>query len=278
MKTEPWPISVLMPVYAGDNEQHLQVAIDSLLSQSYPAAEILIIADGPLTPALDAVIVASQERSTALIRLSLSVNRGMSAALNAGIKAARHEWLARMDADDICHPQRLERQVSYLQEHPHTVLLGSWIAEFDTNPDEPYALRKLPAAHADIARYARWRCPFNHMTVMYRKSTLLRLGGYHNFGMVGDDYELWARFLMAGEQVANLPEVLVKARASGDFFAKRRRGLTYFKHEVREINALYRLGLLHAGHYVFHFVLKAVVRLAPQPLVRLIYRGIRLSS
>lgn len=271
-------ISVLLPVYCGDRVDFLDQAIASLARQSYSADEILILADGPLQEQHYSLIKAWENKLPGLKRCELPENRGMAEALNLGIKTARNEWLARMDADDISLPDRFEKQVRYLKERPFLSILGGWIEEFDENPDQPQAIRKLPEKHEQIASYAQWRCPFNHMTVMYRKSVLKKIGGYKNFGMVGDDYELWARFIKNGYLCANISGVLVKARASADFFSHRRRGWIYFKHELKEINALYSMGLLNPFHYAFHFLSKAAVRLSPPFLVRLIYKFIRLTS
>jgi glycosyltransferase involved in cell wall biosynthesis len=256
----------------------LDEALNSLAKQTLPAPEIVVIQDGPLTEALEAVLSQWQNKLPTLNWQKLKKNQGLSAALNAGIQAAQHHWLARMDADDICEPTRFEKQLTYLQKHPEIDVLGSWITEFETDIKQPSAVRKLPETHAEILRYARWRCPFNHMTVMYKKSVLEELGKYKNYGAVGDDYELWARFLMHGHKAANIQESLVWARTGQDFFSNRRRGIQYFKNELKEINDLYRLGLLNPLHYLFHFTVKAIVRLSPPALVRLIYKGIRKTS
>lgn len=267
-----------MPVYHGDQPQYVAEALESLRDQSLPADEIVLIQDGPVPTALETLLASYSNEMDTLRIIKLEKNQGLSNALNAGIKAASHEWLARMDADDICDPDRFKKQIELLQSQPELSIIGSWITEYDEHMQEEIAVRKLPATHEEIMSYARWRCPFNHMTVMYRKSALEQLGLYKNYGAVGDDYELWARFLMNGYKAANLQESLVKARTGKDFFSNRRRGIKYFKNELREINDLYKLGLINPLHYAFHFTIKAVVRLSPAPLVKLIYKGIRKTS
>ena len=116
------------------------------------------------------------------------------------------------------------------------------------------------------------------MTVMYRKSILQELGSYTNFGAVGDDYELWARFIMNKHKTANIQENLVKARAGNSMFKNRRRGLKYLRNEIAEINAVYALGLLKPWHYAFHVLVKSIVRLSPSCMVRFFYKGIRSTS
>ena len=272
------PFSVIMPFYKGDNAAHFSAALQSLYKQTLRADEVVLIQDGPVTPELTAVLKAWQSKMPEINHVELKENQGLSSALNAGINAAKHEWLARMDADDICKPNRFEKQLALIHRDESIAILGSWITEFDENMDVEIATRKLPETHAEILRYAQWRCPFNHMTVMYRKSVLQELGLYKNYGAVGDDYELWARFLMNGHRSGNIQEVLVDARTGKDFFGKRRRGWKYFKNEVREINDLYRLKMINPLQYAFHFSVKAVVRFSPPFVVKFIYKGIRKTS
>jgi glycosyltransferase involved in cell wall biosynthesis len=200
-------ISVVMPVYHEDVAEHFDLALESLSSQTLRANEILVVKDGPLTDALDDVLQRWIERDSSMKVVELKTNQGLSAALNAGIDAANYDWIARMDADDICRAQRFDKQWSLIQDDPELAILGSWIMEYDEDMNEEVGLRKLPEMHNEILRFAKWRCPFNHMTVMYKTSVIRELGKYKNYGAVGDDYELWARFLVNGHKSANLQEV-----------------------------------------------------------------------
>jgi len=275
--------SVILPVYKNDSPKFFDAAMQSLFDQTLRATEIVLIQDGPLTEDLENVVKKWEEQMPELNVLALPKNVGLSAALNTGIKAAKYEWLARMDSDDICKPDRFEKQLSYIEKHPEISIIGGWIAEFETVPGDVNSVRKLPETHAEIFAYAKWRCPFNHMTVMYKKSVITELGLYKTFedgntAGFGEDYELWARFLMNDYKAANIQEVLVDARTDKDFFTRRRRGMKYFKSEVNELNDLYKLGLINPLHYAVHFGMKAVVRFSPPALVKFIYKGIRKTS
>lgn len=272
------PISVVLPFYHGDKAAYLHEALLSIERQSLRATEVLLVQDGQVGKELEDLVKEWLERMPELRLVVRAENGGLSAALNTGIEAAQMEWLARMDADDICCADRFEKQWKVIEKQPDLAILGSWIEEYDEPMETAIAIRKLPADHKSIYAYARWRCPFNHMTVMYRKSVLSKIGLYKNYGAVGDDYELWARFLVHGYRSANLPEVLVKARTGEGFFGQRRRGWKYLRHEIREINDLYRIGLLKPWHYLFHFTVKAIVRLSPPVLVRFFYQLIRKTS
>lgn len=271
-------ISIILPYYQGDQADHLELALESLLNQTLKASEIVLIQDGPIPATLEGLVQKYANANPEIKKVILPQNKGLSAALNAGIEAASQEWLARMDADDICEIDRLEKQWRQIEADPDLAIIGAWIDEYDEEMQTLTATRRLPEEHEAIRNYAAWRCPFNHMTVMYRKSVLLEIGKYHDFGAVGDDYELWARFLMNGHKAYNIQEPLVKARAGKAMFSERRRGLKYLRNEIKEINALYRIGLLKPWHYVFHIVLKTIVRLAPGVVVKWIYKGIRRTS
>ena len=275
--------SVIMPVYAGDNHEHFSEALQSLENQTLKADEVVVIQDGPLTPALDGILESWKKQMPEINHVIIKKNAGLSNALNTGIKVAKHEWLARMDADDVCKPHRFKKQIELIKKIPNLAILGSWIAEFDEDPRNTRSIRKLPKTHQEILKYAQWRCPFNHMTVMYRKSVMEKLGMYKTFeddntAGFGEDYELWARFLVNGYKSANIQEVLVDARTDKDFFSKRRRGMKYFKSEINELNDLYKLGLINIPQYAIHFGMKAVVRFSPPFVVKFIYKGIRKTS
>lgn len=274
----PQAFSVIMPFYRGDQADHFDKAIQSLQEQTLIPDEVVLIQDGPVSWELENLVRDWQGRWSAINWVQLPKNLGLSGALNAGIEAAQHEWLARMDADDICRSDRFEKQLALIDSDPELAILGSWIEEFDEEMKESLAVRRLPETDPEIRSYARWRCPFNHMTVMYRKSILQDLGPYTNFGAVGDDYELWARFIMANHKTANIQENLVMARAGNSMFKNRRRGFKYLRNEIAEINALYALGLLKPWHYVFHVLVKSIVRLSPSWMVRIFYKGIRSTS
>jgi glycosyltransferase involved in cell wall biosynthesis len=268
-----YQFSVLMPVYAGDDPAHFHAALQSVLQQTRLPDELVVVKDGPLTPALEAVL--SELAHPSIRPVLRPQNGGLTAALNTGIAACKYPWIARMDADDICTPDRFEKQMAFLEANPEVSIVGSWIAEYDANMETVFGQRTVPASHTEIARYAQWRCPFNHMTVIYSKAAVTACGLYDDYGAVGDDYVLWVKLIQKGFITANLQEVLVMARGGQAFFNKRRRGFTYFKHELREINYFYQSGFIHLGQWMGHFVVKAFTRLSPAWVVKWIYKLIR---
>ena len=205
------PLSVLMAVYAGDRADWLADALSSLALQTRPAEEIIVVEDGPLPVQLSGVL---DEMTTRLPiqRIALTVNGGLSAALQAGLEQCRFELIARMDSDDIAEPQRFERQLAVLSTRRSLSVLGGYVAEFTDDPASPYAIRKVPTGEQKVAKVARWRSPVNHPAVMFRRADVMAVGGYSGFTGI-EDYYLWGKLLAAGRHIDNLPEILVRQRA-----------------------------------------------------------------
>ena len=200
-------VSVIMAVYNG--EKWLAEAIDSVLAQTYGDFEFLIHDDGS-TDGSPAILSDYAARDPRII-LSSAPNRGLPASLNLLIDEARGEFLARMDGDDICYPERFSRQVAYLDAHPDIAVLGSRVRVID-DAGRPVHFVKDPTDHAAIdARNIDGRTAISHPSVMMRRNALLAVGGYDTSFRSAQDLELWLRM---GEKfrLANFPEVLFDYR------------------------------------------------------------------
>ena len=122
--------SVPMSVYHAENPKFLLESFDSIARQTWQPSEIVLVEDGPLTPALEAVIQLLRDRFSILRTVQLEENQGLGAALNAGLAACRYELVARMDTDDIAVPWRFERQINEVSNDTTLSLVGSYVAEF----------------------------------------------------------------------------------------------------------------------------------------------------
>jgi glycosyltransferase involved in cell wall biosynthesis len=204
MHAEP-KVTVLMPAYNAG--KYIAEAIRSVLEQGFSDFELLIVDDGSSDDTRQVIGSFSDAR----LRLLEQENRGISAALNAGLLAARGYYIARFDADDICLPQRLARQVGFLDANPSYVLTGSEAEYILENGEHLFNFRCSAYSHAEIRKRLYHSCPFIHSSVMYRKKEVLEAGGYsvhaHNF----EDYLLWVTLIHAGK-FHNLPEMLIKVR------------------------------------------------------------------
>ncbi|MBV9996064.1 MAG: glycosyltransferase [Caulobacteraceae bacterium] len=211
----PPRVSVLMPAH--NAARWLGEAIESVLGQTLADLELLVVDDGSTDGSAE-ILRAFQQRDPRL-KVLVQPRRGLCDALNHGLAAARAPLLARLDADDLAHPERLERQAAFLAAQPQTGLVGAWAQEIDDGgrvvgqrrPEtDPHALSLL-LAHCN---------PFIHSSVMARTELLRRLGGYRCVFEAAEDYDLWLRVAEAAE-VVNLPEALVSYRVHDGGVSKR---------------------------------------------------------
>ena len=265
------PFSVLLSVYYKEKPVYLAQALDSILTQSILPNEIVIVKDGPLSKELEEVLDLYAAKHPIFKLVIHQKNLGLGISLRDGVLACANEFIARMDTDDIAMPDRFEKQLSYLIDHPEVSLVGSFVEEFSKSPDHPDSLTKLPVTHAEIVHFAKRRNPFRHMTVMFKKSVVLKAGNYRHF-LWFEDYDLWIRMLQSGTIAANLPEVLVKVRADKEMFA-RRGGFTYLVQDVKFQNFLLNSNFISWYTYATNVVLRVAVRLFPNRLRALIYKN-----
>jgi glycosyltransferase involved in cell wall biosynthesis len=264
-------LSVLISVYDKESPVFLDQCLESVAQQTLPADEVVIVEDGPLGEGLHSMIDAWRTMLP-IVSLRIAAHVGLGAALRAGLYACEGEYVARMDSDDICVPERFERQVTYLDANREVAVVGSAIAEFQQNPSMPQAIRRLPASGEALRRFARSRTPMNHMTVVFRKSSVVAAGNYESCQGF-EDYHLWARMLTLGYQLRNLKDVLVYARC-GNGMQARRGGFAYLKREIRFQSFLRRMGLLDMAGSVCNILIRGSVRLAPDSIRALLYRSL----
>lgn len=251
------PYSVLMSVYAKEEPPFFRLAIESMLAQTAAPEEFVLVCDGPLTPALDGVIAQYQQTHPALFRvIRLPENVGLGIALQEGLLACRNELVARMDADDIALPDRLEKQLAAMEEQGHPCIVGGQIAEFIGDPANIIGYRKVPITNEDIHSRAGFRCPVNHMTVLMRRSEVLAAGGYQHFPTY-EDYHLWTRLLARGCRFYNVPEVCCNVRVDPDFYT-RRSGWTYFVKTYRMEGFILENGLITKPQFWRNITLRFV--------------------
>lgn len=234
--------SVLMSVYHAEKAEYFRLSIESIFSQTILTNDFVLICDGPLTAELDQVIDELYRKHPDVLRIiRLGANRGLGHALNYGLVECRNELIARMDSDDIAPPDRCELQLKKFAEAPELAIVGGAIDEFEDTPDHIVSHKQMPESHEELLRYARMRNPFNHPTVMYRKSVILALGSYPN-NILHEDYALWANLLLSGAKGCNLPQTLCLMRVDSGLY-DRRGGMAYLKQAIKLRWQLYQKGL-----------------------------------
>lgn len=211
--------SVLSSVYFKENPEYLRLSLDSIFNQSFNPNEVVLIKDGSLTSELDLIIDEYQNKYQSLKVILLKENKGLAVALNEGLKYCSYELVARMDTDDIAHPNRFERQSNFMNENKHIDVVGSFATKIDEYGIEK-EIMKVPVTHEEILKYI-WTCPFIHPSVMFRKNKIQNIGSYNpNVGPRQDDYELWFRCAINGLKFANIPEPLLYYRFFSDSLRK----------------------------------------------------------
>lgn len=207
MKTIP-QISVLMSVYNG--AAFIREAISSILNQSFSEFEFIIIDDGSTDNSAEIVRRFSDDR----IRFFQERNRGIVTALNQGIRLAKCGWIARMDADDISLPHRLQHQWEYICQHPDVVAVGGIVHLIDANNHELGISQIPPCDHEGILTNLlnpATRHGLAHSSVMMRKEAVIKCGGYRKDFFCAEDRDLWLRLSRVGK-LSCLPEAVLLLR------------------------------------------------------------------
>ena len=259
--------SVLMSVYAKDRPDWVRQALDSVLANTIRPSEVVIVIDGPVPSALQAVLEEFSAKYPQIKLYPLAKNGGLGPALAYGLEKCSYELVARMDADDVSLPDRFEKQLSYFAEHADTSVLGGQIQEIDGASLQPVAIRTVPQTDTEIKQFLKTRSPFNHVAVMFKKSAVLKVGNYKSFHLL-EDYYLWARLAAGKFQLANLPDVLLNVRVDVAMYG-RRGGWQYFKSNLAMSRKLRELGLISLSTHLFN----AGIRFCVQVLMPNSIRG-----
>lgn len=263
-------ISVLMSIWAGTDASFFDQSIKSIaLNQSLLPGELVIVIDGQLSNAvLTTLNKLKKEVPVPIQTVPLGGHHGLGYALNEGIRHCKFELIARMDDDDIARPDRLQLQWAFMNKNPNVAVLGGQIAGWDRNFSKKVISKHLPTDDCSLRKWTKFRCPFNHPTVMFRKSCVLACGGYSPEHP--EDYSLWFRIIETNHRVANLPDILVDMRVS-DAISKRR-GVGMLKGELKLFIEMYRRGFTSFFETVFNIVGRTTLRLAPTGIRTMIYR------
>lgn len=213
--------SVLLTVYKSDNAEYFRISLESMINQTVPSNDIVIVKDGLVPDSIENVIIELQKEHPEIHPVQLEKNVGLGLALNEGIKVCTNELIARMDSDDISLPLRCEKQLEMFENNPELDIVGCQVKEFVGTPDNIVGKRDVPLDNVSIHKYNRRRDPFNHPTVMYRKNKVIKYGPYGNYRK-NQDTDLWIKLLANGCKAANLPDYLLMFRFDENTYKKRK--------------------------------------------------------
>ena len=202
-------VSFIIPVYNG--EKYIREALESVLNQTYRNLEVIIINDGSKDSSLEVL----QSYDDSRIKLYSRENKGLAATLNEGIQLAKGEFIARQDQDDISSPERVEKQLDFLNRNPEVGMVGCWASIIDME-GEIVGKHNHPQNNEELQFYLLFNNPFVHSSVMFRKEVFRSVGLYSTDPkrQPPEDYELFSRIARLWK-VANLSEVLHKYREVG---------------------------------------------------------------
>lgn len=250
-----------MAVYAGDNPEWVRQSVESMENQTVAPTQFVIVRDGPVSSELDEILDSYSRRGYHVERLE--TNGGLARALTKGLPLCSTPFVARMDADDVALPTRMEEQLEMFRKWPSLALAGCSYTQYDDDLRTQVGIRSLPEAPSEIRRLAVRRTPINHVTVVMRRDVAMAVGGYSGAALYFEDWWLVWRFLSGGHEVRNLSRALVDVRG-GDAFVARRHGLAYARYEWRNL-----VGLRAEGHITLIEMLgTALYRIPPRLLPR----------
>lgn len=237
-------ISVLVPIYFKENVETIKKSLASMASQTAKPDEIVCALDDPCTTEIEETIDGfAIENKIKIVKCYCKRGSGLGAVLNIGVVNCSCDYIARMDADDIAIPERLEKERDFLEQHKDVDVVGSNIAEFNNSINEIVAYRNVPEHDTDCKKMLKRRDPINHMTAMFRRSSVLNAGNYSSEMKSCEDTYLWTSFYAAGLNFANIQDNLVFVHAGQEMY-ERRGGKKAYYYVKKAIEHKKQVGLI----------------------------------
>ena len=263
--------SVLMSVYDREKPEYLDRAIKSILSQTLLTDDFVIVEDGKLNQQLENVIRKYEANYPGIMHIiRRDKNMGLGYSLQEGVIACKNEIIARMDSDDYSCPDRCSKQMQLIESGYD--LVGSNIDEFEDDIEKIVSTKHMPKTATDIMKYAKFRNPFNHPSVMFKKSAALKAGNYRTFYKL-EDYDLWIRMLNKNIKSTNIQESLVRMRVNPAFF-KRRGGKDNLKSHLKLKKTLLQNKQINIFEYLWGCFMMIVRAFCPSGLKSLLYKTV----
>lgn len=248
----------------------LQQSLDSIFDQTVQPAQVVLVEDGPLTPELDAIIKNYSSKYPELEIVPLSKNRGLGLALAEGISHCKYDIVARMDTDDIARKDRFELQLKEFENNPQLDICGSHMLEFEDDVENIVTKRCVPLTDKDIKQYQKRRDGLNHVTVMFKKSSVLEAGNYQDCPLM-EDTLLWVNMFKNGATAMNIDDYLVNVRIGKDMY-ERRGGWVYYKKYKQARKRVYDTGYISWWDYKYTLLVQFIVALMPNKVRGFVFK------
>lgn len=270
---DSFKFSVLMSVYDKEKPQYLAEALNSvIIEQSLLPNEVVLVLDGPINSNLEMVIQEFKRKAPNILAVyPLEKNMGLGKALNYGLQKCKYELVARADTDDICEYSRFESQIEVFKYY-NVDILGSAINEFAKDKNNILYKKSMPLKNEEILKMAKIRNPLNHMTVMFKKSTIMKCGSYKHLFYL-EDYYLWVRALADGYKIMNLESALVRARVGNDMLI-RRSNVKYIKSWKKLNKFMLKEKLINKIEYYRNLFLIRLYIYIPVEIKKILYKNL----
>ena len=263
-----------MTVYKKDAPEYFIQSVSSMLNQTVKTDDFVLVCDGPITEELEqAIKVAFKGNESVLNLVRLPQNVGLGQALHDGLPLCKNEWVARMDDDDIAHPDRCEIQLSIIEKNPQLTIVGSYVNEFEDNPESPIRVKSVPEEQSEILRFSKRRNPFNHSTVMIKKSDVLAAGNYSTM-RTNQDVDTWIRVINKGYIGYNIPYALVDFRFDKSTY-ERRKEWKNIKLMIDVWKNFWKQGYCTIVDYWYVSLIQIAVFIMPRKLLHWFYNHLR---
>jgi glycosyltransferase involved in cell wall biosynthesis len=203
-------VSIVVPVFQ-PHPVYFRQAIDSILSHTFTDFELIVVEDPSASSGQSLLAGIADPRLNYILN---PVRTSLPRQHNRALAETRGRLISRFDADDICEPQRIAREVAFLQAHPDVDVVGSWLTVIDGNA-RVVGTRRYPTEHGEIVSAMRRFNPIANSTVMFRREVYEQFGGWRDSALPAQDYEWYSRLASGGARFANLDEPLVRYRLHG---------------------------------------------------------------
>ncbi|WP_143414826.1 glycosyltransferase [Geobacillus sp. E263] len=223
-------VAVILSTY--NAEKYLEDCLQSISNQTYQNFVVNIIDDSSRDNTVSIIRRWCQRDERFRLVAIHEENKGLTKTLNELLSIGDYDYIVRIDADDLMMPERIEKQLQYLENNPDVSVVGSWAIEIDEN-NLLGKIRKVPLELEKIKELMPKVNPVIHPSVMFRRKDIMSIGGYNENFRFAQDYDLWFRCIANGLKIANLNEPLIKYRVSSTHVEKRRMGYRILDAKIR---------------------------------------------
>lgn len=266
--------SVLMTTYREELPENLKKSLWSILvNQTVKPDQMVLVFDGPVSEELEEVANGMKRMFVnEMIIVKLKENLGQARASKIGLEYCTNDLLARMDSDDISEVDRFEKELKIFNHYEDIDVVGGWIGEFFYDEMIVSRIRKVPRLNMEISQMFRFRNAINNVTVMMKKESILRVGGYENKS-INEDYSLYVKMMIDGSKFYNIQEVLVKVR-TGNGMARRRKDINIFFDWRKDQKKLLKAGKTNLLFYIISNLGCLIFVVMPYQIKEIIYNNI----